>query len=198
MPATARSLVTPPDQGREAPRAKDQHPGEPTHPGVSLAPPGIVPESDVRVHTPAAAAPQREHGHVNEGLGELPWAYGDGRLVGLVRDPVTLFIYWDFAAETVRIGPSCRQTAGEPGAASPAWSASSAARRASAAPRVAGAQPESSRESQAARGSRGSSSSSWVSACQPGPTRIVHGGARPSLVSHQQPPDEATRREKGA
>src|SRR2546428_429065 len=73
------------------------HRGEPSHPGVPLSPPGIVPESDVRVHTPAAAAPQPEHGHVNEGLGELPWAYGDARLVGLVRDPTTLFIYWDFS-----------------------------------------------------------------------------------------------------
>ena len=79
----------------------DQHRGEPVHPGVPLAPPGIVPESDVRVHTPAAAAPQPEHGHVNEGLGELPWAYGDARLVGLVRDPATLFVYWDFSQHQI-------------------------------------------------------------------------------------------------
>jgi len=79
----------------------DQHRGEPAHPGVPLAPPGIVPESDVRVHTPAAAAPQPAHGLVNEGLGELPWAYGDARLVGLVRDPTTLFIYWDFSQQQI-------------------------------------------------------------------------------------------------
>ena len=79
----------------------DQHRGEPTHPGVPLAPPGIVPESDVRVHTPAAAAPLPAHGLVNEGLGELPWAYGDARLVGLVRDPTTLFIYWDFSPQQI-------------------------------------------------------------------------------------------------
>src|SRR2546426_419228 len=75
--------------------------GEPAHPGVPLAPPGIVPESDVRVHTPAAAAPLPAHGLVNEGLGELPWAYGDARLVGLVRDPTTLFIYWDFSQQQI-------------------------------------------------------------------------------------------------
>src|SRR5256884_5532218 len=81
--------------------AHDQHRGEPSHPGVPLSPPGIVPESDVRVHTPAAAAPQPEHGHVNAGLGELPWAYGDARLVGLVRDPTTLFVYWDFSPQQI-------------------------------------------------------------------------------------------------
>ena len=80
---------------------QDQHRGEPAHPGVPLAPPGIVPESDVRVHTPAAAAPLPAHGLVNEGLGELPWAYGDARLVGLVRDPNTLFIYWDFSQQQI-------------------------------------------------------------------------------------------------
>src|SRR4051812_29056792 len=82
-------------------RQDDHHRGEPVRPGVPLAPPGIVPESDVRVHTPAAAAPQPEHGHVNEGLGELPWAYGDARLVGLVRDPTTLFVYWDFSPHQI-------------------------------------------------------------------------------------------------
>jgi len=71
------------------------------HPGVPLAPPGIVPESDVRVHAPAAAKPPPEHGHVNEGLGELPWAYGDMRLVSLVRDPTTLFVYWDFSQHQI-------------------------------------------------------------------------------------------------
>src|SRR5207237_10793716 len=87
--------------GPEMRGGQDQHRGEPTHPGVPLAPPGIVPESDVRVHTPAAAAPVPAHGLVNEGLGELPWAYGDARLVGLVRDPNTLFIYWDFSPQQI-------------------------------------------------------------------------------------------------
>ncbi len=101
MPATRKAAVAPPVNGEKSARGRDQHPGEPAHPGVPLAPPGIVPESDVRVHTPAAAAPQREHGLVNEGLGELPWAYGDARLVGLVRDPSTLFVYWDFSQQQI-------------------------------------------------------------------------------------------------
>ena len=79
----------------------DLHRGEPAHPGVPLAPPGIAPESDVRVHSPSSAMPQPSHGHVNEGLGELPWAYGDARLVSMVRDPTTLFIYWDFSRQQV-------------------------------------------------------------------------------------------------
>jgi hypothetical protein len=84
----------------QAPAGPDQHRGEPQHPGVPLAPPGIVPESDVRVHSPAAAAPQPAHGQVEE-LGELPRGYGDGRLVGLVRDPNTLYVYWDFSPQQI-------------------------------------------------------------------------------------------------
>jgi hypothetical protein len=100
MPATPKSAVVPPRNGQEPDRAQEHHQG-PVHPGVPLAPPGIVPESDVRVHTPAAAVPLPEHGHVNEGLGELPWAYGDARVVGLVRDPTTLFVYWDFSQQQI-------------------------------------------------------------------------------------------------
>lgn len=33
---------------------------------------------------------------------DLPWAYEDDRLVLLVRDPRTLFAYWDFNPDTVR------------------------------------------------------------------------------------------------
>jgi hypothetical protein len=36
----------------------------------------------------------------DEGLGELPWGYGDDTFVALPRDPRTLFVFWDFAAET--------------------------------------------------------------------------------------------------
>jgi uncharacterized protein len=79
---------------------RNQHPGKPSPPGVPLAPPGIAPESDVRVHSPSSAAPS-SHDHSNDGLGELPWGYGDGRLVALVRDPETLFIYWDFTGHQV-------------------------------------------------------------------------------------------------
>lgn len=33
---------------------------------------------------------------------DLPWAYEDDRVVLLVRDPRTLFVYWDFHPDTVR------------------------------------------------------------------------------------------------
>lgn len=101
MPATRKAAVLPPAAQQQNGHGPDQHRGEPAHPGVPLAPPGIAPESDVRVHTPSAAAPQPAHGHVNEGLGELPWSYGDARLVGLVRDPQTLYVYWDFSQQQI-------------------------------------------------------------------------------------------------
>src|SRR5205085_12625663 len=78
----------------------DLHQEHPTHPGVPLAPPGIVPESDVRTHSPSAATPPREDGIVDE-LGELPWTYGDGRLVCLIRDPSTLYVYWDLSQQQI-------------------------------------------------------------------------------------------------
>ena len=99
--STPKPAVVKPKDAQEMGRTPDQHPGAPMHPGVPLAPPGIVPESDVRLHTPAAAMPPPEHGLINEGLGELPWAYGDGRLVSLVRDPTTLFVYWDFSPQQI-------------------------------------------------------------------------------------------------
>lgn len=73
-------------------------PERPSHPGVPLSPPGIVPESDVRTHSPAAAAPPHERAF-DEDLGDLPWDYGDGRLICLVRDPRTLFVYWDLSPQ---------------------------------------------------------------------------------------------------
>lgn len=79
--------------------AGDQHLAEPAHPGVPLSPPGIVPESDVRLHSPAAATPPAR-GRDDE-LGDLPLGYGDGRLVALVRDPATLFIYWDLSPQQI-------------------------------------------------------------------------------------------------
>jgi hypothetical protein len=90
---------TTPDE--QAPAQQDQHDGKPAQPGVPLAPPGIAPESDVRTHTPASAAPQPSHGLVPEGLGELPRNYGDGRLVALIRDPETLYVYWDFSQQQI-------------------------------------------------------------------------------------------------
>lgn len=70
----------------------------PTHPGVPLSPTGVIPESDVRTHAPGAAAnPQQQFPLLDERLGELPRSYGDGRFVCMVRDPSTLFVYWDFS-----------------------------------------------------------------------------------------------------
>lgn len=37
----------------------------------------------------------------DEGLGELPWSYGDDVLLALPRDPRTLFLYWDHAPGTL-------------------------------------------------------------------------------------------------
>jgi len=37
----------------------------------------------------------------DEGLGDLPWSYGEDVFVGLPRDPRTLFFYWDHSAGTV-------------------------------------------------------------------------------------------------
>jgi hypothetical protein len=83
-----------------APQNGNLHQEEPAHPGVPLAPPGIVPESDVRTHSPAAAVPPKEHGYAEE-LGELPWTYGDGRLVALIRDPQTIYVYWDLSQQQI-------------------------------------------------------------------------------------------------
>lgn len=39
-----------------------------------------------------------------EDLGELPWGYGDDAFVALPRDPHTLFLYWDYAQQTLANG----------------------------------------------------------------------------------------------
>jgi hypothetical protein len=90
------------DQGRPAnePVNGDKHKERPSHPGVPLAPPGIVPESDVRTHSPAAAQPPPTDAYAEE-LGELPSTYGDGRLVCLVRDPATVYVYWDLSQQQI-------------------------------------------------------------------------------------------------
>jgi hypothetical protein len=36
----------------------------------------------------------------DEGLGDLPWSYGEDVFVGLPRDPRTMFFYWDHSEET--------------------------------------------------------------------------------------------------
>ncbi len=52
----------------------------------------------------------------DEGLGDLPWTYGDDLLVALPRDPRTLFVYWDQARGTVDAA-----FAGVPGAKVQLW-----------------------------------------------------------------------------
>lgn len=96
-----KQAAAPPPEADEAAAAApgDQHLAEPVHPGVPLAPTGIVPESDVRLHSPAAAAPPPRA--AADDLGDLPFGYGDGRLVALVRDPVTIFVYWDLSTQQV-------------------------------------------------------------------------------------------------
>ncbi len=37
----------------------------------------------------------------DEGLGDLPWSYGDDALVALPRDPRTLFLFWDHSPATL-------------------------------------------------------------------------------------------------
>ena len=49
----------------------------------------------------AATAPAEGPGPDDEGLGDLPFGYGDDALVGLPRDPQTLFLYWDHARASV-------------------------------------------------------------------------------------------------
>jgi hypothetical protein len=41
---------------------------------------------------------------LDEGLGELPWSYGDDAFVALPRDPRTVFLYWDHAGHTLARG----------------------------------------------------------------------------------------------
>ena len=37
----------------------------------------------------------------DEGLGDMPWGYGDDAFVALPRDPRTVFLYWDLSRDTV-------------------------------------------------------------------------------------------------
>jgi hypothetical protein len=43
-------------------------------------------------------------GPYDEGLGDLPWSYGDDAFVALPRDPRTLFLYWDLSRGTLAAG----------------------------------------------------------------------------------------------
>ena len=46
---------------------------------------------------PQVAVPEND-----EGLGELPWGYGDDAVIALARDPFTLWCYWDYAHHTIQ------------------------------------------------------------------------------------------------
>jgi hypothetical protein len=103
-PEEANGVASPgrpaPEKQLNEPTNGDKHKERPSHPGVPLSPPGIVPESDVRTHSPAAAQPPPRDAYA-EDLGELPWSYGDGRLVCLVRDPATVYVYWDLSQQQI-------------------------------------------------------------------------------------------------
>ncbi|WP_248345526.1 DUF4912 domain-containing protein [Anaeromyxobacter paludicola] len=60
-------------------------------------------EEDVlRARAPAGDEPApAPHPAYDEGLGELPWSYGDDAFVALPRDPRTLFLYWDYNHDTL-------------------------------------------------------------------------------------------------
>jgi len=62
--------------------------------GLRDAPHQLLEGADWEEEAPPAA--------YEEGLGELPWAYGDDTLVALPRDPRTLYLYWDHARETLQ------------------------------------------------------------------------------------------------
>ena len=95
VPAVAAAAAIPTPSAASAAHP----PSEPAHPGVSLAPTGIAAESDVRTHSPGAAAPGGKPQPAGPGddLGELPSGYEDGRLVCLVRDPSCAYVYWDLS-----------------------------------------------------------------------------------------------------
>jgi hypothetical protein len=60
-------------------------------------------ERKLEAERPARAAARRAPPPAfEEGLGELPTAYGDDALMALPRDPKTLFLYWDHGQDTLR------------------------------------------------------------------------------------------------
>jgi hypothetical protein len=65
--------------------------------------PHAMGESGTDAPWPAEAEELAVPGY-DEGLGDLPWGYGDDAFVALPRDPTTLFLYWDLARGTVERG----------------------------------------------------------------------------------------------
>jgi hypothetical protein len=77
--------------------------------------PHLMAESGVDTDLPPF--PEGVGGPVHdEGLGDLPWSYGDDAFVALARDPKTLFAYWDHSQETLERGFE-----GVPGARTQLW-----------------------------------------------------------------------------
>ncbi len=66
-----------------------------------LEEPGALAE-EVEKEAAAAADAPAPAPEVDEGLGELPWGYGDDAVVALARDPFTLWCYWDYAHHTIQ------------------------------------------------------------------------------------------------
>ncbi len=123
--ARARKGTSAKAGGKGAGRAKARAEAAAPEPVPAGAAPGVDPEgyfvARVRGEDAARAAPhpmteaaveaQRSPGVrelaepeaalPDEGLGELPWSYGDDAVVALPRDPRSLFLYWDFAPATL-------------------------------------------------------------------------------------------------
>src|SRR5258708_3949432 len=61
----------------------------------------VNPPADRDAASPAAAVPPSERLSFEEELGDLPRGYGDGRLICMVRDTGTLFVYWDLSQQQI-------------------------------------------------------------------------------------------------
>ncbi len=59
-------------------------------------PMGEIAREELRTPPPPLPRPRYD-----EGLGELPWRYGDDAFVAMARDPRSMFLYWDHADGTV-------------------------------------------------------------------------------------------------
>jgi len=86
-PTAGREPVSPDPEGFFVARVRGED-------GLRNAPHQLLEGADWEEEAPPAA--------YEEGLGELPWAYGDDTLVALPRDPRTLYLYWDHARETLQ------------------------------------------------------------------------------------------------
>jgi hypothetical protein len=60
--------------------------------------------SEVAFRAVIEEGPPRAVGIYDEGLGDLPWSYGDDAFEALPRDPHTMFLYWDHSRATLEAG----------------------------------------------------------------------------------------------